>query len=163
MAAAALAILIVFLDQATKLWVWSMFVLGETRPLVPGLFNVRYVRNDGAAFGLFSGQRGPLIAVSLLMLGLLIRFRRDLAVFGRTGIATLGLLLGGIVGNLLDRLRFGYVIDFLDLHHGSRHFPAFNVADAAISLGVALYLWLTVRSELGRSAQACGASEEPES
>ncbi len=148
MHAAVLAVTIVLLDQTTKLWVWATFLLGETRPIVPGLLNLRYVRNDGAAWGLFAGQRWPLIAISVFMLGLLIRHRHELIAFGRAGTLTLGLLCGGIVGNLLDRLRFAYVVDFVDLYWGARHFPAFNVADAAISVGVALYLWLTVRADL---------------
>ncbi len=161
MHAAVLAIMIVLFDQATKLWVWSGFLLGEKRPVIPGLLNLRYVRNDGAAWGLFSGQRWPLIAVSLFMLALLIRHRHELVAFGRSGVVTLGLLCGGIVGNLLDRLRYAYVVDFVDLHWGTRHFPAFNVADAAISVGVALYLWLTLRAELRLRAVEGGRESTP--
>lgn len=141
----ALVATVACLDQLTKLWVWRSFRLGEARELVPGLLSLRYVRNEGAAFGLFAGHRWPLIAVSLGMLWMLCANRRELASLGRTGRLALGLLSGGIVGNLIDRLRYGYVVDFVDVFLGQSHFPAFNVADAAICVGVGLYMLASFR------------------
>ena len=131
---------IVVLDQLTKHVVWFNFDLGQARQVIPRLFDIRYVRNTGAAWGMFAGHRWPLIAVSVVMLVLLRMHRRELYALGLRGRVALGLLLGGIIGNLIDRVRFGYVVDFLDFHIGQSHFPAFNVADAAICCGVFVYM-----------------------
>jgi signal peptidase II len=135
-----LAVGVAVLDQATKEWVLRAFALGESVPVIPGFFHLTYVRNTGAAWGLMSGSNHWLVVFSVVMLVLLVVFRH--AFHGGRGIhrVGLGLLLGGIAGNLFDRMRYGYVVDFLDFHLGGRHFPAFNVADAAITLGVGIYL-----------------------
>jgi len=140
---AGLLVLVTLLDQITKYWVWRDFRLGEARTVIPGFLDLRYIRNEGAAWGMFSGHRWPLIAVSVVMLALLIAHRREILELGRMGALALGLLGGGILGNLIDRVRYGYVVDFLDFHWGSSHFPAFNVADSSICLGVALYMILS--------------------
>jgi len=138
-----LAGVVVLLDQATKAWVLAAFQLHETLPVVPGWFHLTYVRNPGAAFGLFAGRaeafRVPfflgITAVALVAI-LVVAWR---AAPGRTWFLTaLGLVCGGAVGNLIDRLRWGEVVDFLDVFWRSHHWPAFNVADAAISVGVIL-------------------------
>lgn len=133
------AIGIILLDQATKEWVRGTFSLLETHPVIPGLFNLTYIRNTGAAWGMFSGQNLALAALALAMLIALVLFRRQLLP-GRIHRIALGLLCGGIAGNLFDRLRLDYVTDFLDFHWRGAHFPAFNVADAAICCGVGIYL-----------------------
>jgi signal peptidase II len=134
------AIGIILLDQATKEWVRGTFSLLETHPVIPGLFNLTYIRNTGAAWGMFSGQNLALAALALAMLIALVLFRRQLLPPGRIHRIALGLLCGGIAGNLFDRLRLDYVTDFLDFHWRGAHFPAFNVADAAICCGVGIYL-----------------------
>ena len=130
----------VLLDQLTKLWIQMRFLYSEKVVVVPGLFNLHYIRNTGAAWGMLAGWRLLLVLFSLAMLGLILHRRREL--FGATscGRAALPLLAGGIIGNLIDRVRLGYVVDFLDFHHGVWHFPAFNVADSAICIGIGLYL-----------------------
>ena len=130
----------VLLDQLTKLWIQMRFLYSEKVVVVPGLFNLHYIRNTGAAWGLLAGWRLLLVLFSLAMLGLILHRRREL--FGATscGRAALPLLAGGIIGNLIDRVRLGYVVDFLDFYHGHWHFPAFNVADSAICIGIGLYL-----------------------
>lgn len=145
----ALMMVVTVADQFTKHVIWSSFRLGEFRSVVPGLLNLRYIRNDGAAWGLFAGLRWPLVAVSAGMLAMLYVHRRELVGMGRLGRWAMGLLLGGIVGNLIDRLRFGYVVDFVDVHVRQSHFPAFNIADAAICVGVALYMLATVAGAMG--------------
>lgn len=144
MAVFALLAAITLLDQVTKHVFWSRFRLGELRVVVPGLFNLRYIRNEGAAWGIFAGHRWPLVLVSAVMLAILWVHRRDILAYGRTGSWATGLLAGGILGNLLDRLRLGYVVDFLDFHWQEHHFPAFNVADSAICVGVLLYLAISL-------------------
>ena len=134
------AILVVLLDQATKEWVRGAFSLHESLPVVPGFFHLTYIRNTGAAWGMFSGQNLALAVLAFAMLVALVLFRRQFLPPGRVHRVALGLLCGGIVGNLFDRLRLDYVVDFLDFFHRNWHFPTFNVADSAICVGVAIYV-----------------------
>jgi len=131
------------LDQATKQWIHSSLHLYERVSIIPNYFHLTYIRNQGAAFGLFSSQaesfRMPFfIGVSLVAIVFIGFFfhkaRPDQLLIG----AALGLVLGGAVGNLIDRMRLGEVIDFIDVHWRHLHWPAFNVADIAICVGVGL-------------------------
>ncbi len=145
--AAAVALAVVALDQGTKLWVVGAFAPGETLPLLP-FFSLTYVRNQGAAWGLFQGAHLWLAGFGAVAVALCCLFWRR--IFGDHAWAAPlgGLLLGGIVGNLVDRVRLGYVVDFLDFHWGAAHFPCFNVADSAICVGVAALIalqWLEGR------------------
>lgn len=139
--AAAVALAVVALDQGTKLWVVGAFAPGETLPLLP-FFSLTYVRNQGAAWGLFQGAHLWLAGFGAVAVALCCLFWRR--IFGDHAWAAPlgGLLLGGIVGNLVDRVRLGYVVDFLDFHWGAAHFPCFNVADSAICVGVAALIAL---------------------
>lgn len=134
------ALLVILLDQATKEWVRAVFSLHEKVPVIPGFFDLTYIRNTGAAWGMFSGQTWALSLLAIVMLVLLVVFRHRLMPPGLLNRVALGLLCGGIVGNLLDRLRLDYVTDFLDFYVGDWHWPAFNVADSAICIGVGLYV-----------------------
>ena len=134
------AVGIVLLDQATKEWVRRAFALHESIPVLPDFFSLTYVRNTGAAWGMFSGQNLSLALLAVVMLAALVLFRHKLLMPGRIHRVALGLLCGGIVGNLLDRVRLDFVTDFLDFHWRGWHFPAFNVADSAICVGVAIYM-----------------------
>lgn len=128
------------LDQVTKTVVHVRFGLGETVPLVPGLFNLTYVRNTGAAWGMFSGFSGWLTVFSLLALVLIVVFRHHWVGDSIRHRLAFAFLLSGVIGNLCDRLRYGYVIDFFDFYFGRYSFPVFNVADTAICVGAGLYL-----------------------
>jgi len=153
---------VVVLDQVTKYLIWKFFTIREVISVIPGLFNLRYIRNEGAAFGMFAGHRWPLIVISIAMLWLLRKSRHEALRHGRSGWLALGLLTGGIIGNLLDRMRLGYVIDFLDFFLYQHHFPAFNVADSAICLGVAFYFWCVLRdNRLIPPSPASGDAAEP--
>lgn len=142
---------IIVSDQITKLYIMQTMRLHESIPIIPNLFSLTYIRNPGAAFGLLAGSSNAFRMVffgltSMLALGLLgtILFRmpeRDW--MGRLSVAG---ILGGAVGNLIDRLRYGEVIDFLDVYVDSYHWPAFNVADSAITVGV-LFLILHFATE----------------
>jgi signal peptidase II len=131
----------IIIDQVTKVQIMQTMRLHESIPIIPDFFSLTYIRNPGAAFGLLasSSQGFRLVffgLTSLFALGLLgiIFFRLHASDWiGQLSIAG---ILGGAVGNLLDRLRFGEVIDFLDFYVDGYHWPAFNVADAAISVGV---------------------------
>jgi len=136
------AVLLV-LDQATKLYIDSCFALYESVPVFEDFFHITYVRNKGAAFGIFadSSVRIPFfIAVSTVAaIGILWYYRRLQA--GQSLLRwALALVFAGAVGNLIDRIRLGEVIDFLDVHWYQYHWPAFNVADSAITVGVGLLL-----------------------
>ena len=138
---AFLTVSTVVLDQISKVQITQTMRLHESIPVFPEFFSLTYIRNPGAAFGLLasSGQTFRLVffgLTSVFALGLLgmifFRLRQDDWV-GQSSIAG---ILGGAIGNLLDRVRFGEVIDFLDFYVNGYHWPAFNVADAAISVGV---------------------------
>ncbi len=135
------ALLVVALDRLTKALVLGRMTLHQSIPVVDGFFALTYVRNTGAAFGIFAGHgagfRVPmLLAVAALALGVLLWFVRTVPLERRAVIAACGGVLGGAIGNMIDRAAYGEVIDFLDLYVGTYHWPAFNVADAAITIGV---------------------------
>ena len=134
------ALYVVLLDQASKEWIRSAFSLHESVELVPGFFHLTYIRNTGAAWGMFSGQNLTLSLLAIVMLGALVLFRRKLLPPGLLHRVALGLLCGGIVGNLFDRLRLDYVTDYLDFFWREWHWPAFNIADSAICIGVGIYI-----------------------
>lgn len=133
------------LDQATKAWVVSSFALYESVPVIPGLFHLTYVRNPGAAFGLFAGQaaafRVPFfLAVTAVALVVIAWVARRLPPGRPWALGALALVFGGATGNLVDRVRWGEVVDFLDVFWRTHHWPAFNVADAAITVGVTVLI-----------------------
>jgi len=131
---------ILFLDQLTKQAIRADFVYGESRPVIDGFFNLVYVRNDGAAWNLLSGQGIILILISVSVLVFLIVCRNRFLEDRFLHHLLLGLMIGGIAGNLIDRIRFGWVTDFLDFEFGSYHYPSFNIADSAICIAVVIYI-----------------------
>lgn len=136
-----LALVIVWMDQLTKLWVRASFVYGgEPQTVIPGFFNLVYVRNEGAAWGMFGGQMPVLILLSVVVLILLAVYRRKVLNPTLDHRIALGLMVGGTCGNLIDRIRAGWVTDFLDFHLCGYHWPSFNVADSAICIAVGLYM-----------------------
>ncbi len=137
--------LVLFLDQLSKWWVVNSFELHETLPLLPGFFSLTFITNTGAAFGMLAGEQSTgrqvfFGAVALIALAVLYFAFREYRQRGRLYIAAIGLVAGGALGNLLDRLRLGHVIDFLDVYYRQYHWPAFNVADSAITIGVILFI-----------------------
>lgn len=149
-----LGLAVLLLDQLTKQWVRSTLVYGESRPVIDGFFNLVYVRNDGAAWNILSGHGIVLILFSLAVLVLLFVYRRSFLQEQFLHKILLGLLVGGIAGNLIDRIRFGWVTDFLDFQFGAYHYPSFNVADSAICIAVGLYILtnLLLKKEPGQGA-----------
>ena len=133
------------LDQATKAVVERTVPLYESIVVVPGLFRITHLKNTGAAFGLFAGQAGivrtlffAVITIGALILILLI-FRNARGNRILTPLS-LGMIMAGALGNLVDRIRWGCVIDFLDVYWRNHHWPAFNIADSAITVGILLVL-----------------------
>lgn len=135
-----LSFLVALLDQATKYLVMQHIPLDSHKALIPGLFNLSHVRNTGAAWGMMQGFNAGLVVLSVVMLIVIIGFRRHFMADTRLYRIIAGLMIGGIVGNLIDRIRLGFVVDFLDFHWKTSHFPSFNVADSTICVGVGLYL-----------------------
>jgi len=124
-------------DQLSKWVVRAAFSPGYSVPVIPSVLHLTYVQNTGAAFGLFPGYAGALMILAAAVVGWIVLELRRQAPRTKGGQLGLLLILGGAIGNLLDRLRFGYVVDFIDL----RVWPVFNLADSAITIGVALLLW----------------------
>jgi len=150
--AALVAIAVVVIDQLTKAWIVATFPLGSERDVIPGLFRLVHTRNRGIAFGLL-GNLGPLAYTLLLVavVAIILFVGRQLFRSGADGLTAvaLSLVLGGALGNLGDRLLRGEVVDFLDLFVSfggrERHWPAFNVADAAITVGAILVVLAELR------------------
>ena len=144
-----LSAVIVVLDLATKEWVSSVFRYGETREVLP-FFNLVLVHNTGAAFSFLAGaggwQRWFFSVIAIVISGVLVWMLRKPET-GRLLSAALALVLGGALGNLYDRVTMGYVVDFIQLHAGGYYFPAFNVADSAITVGAVLVVLLGWRRE----------------
>ena len=139
------ALAVLLLDQATKQIIIRSLRLGEGFPVVSGYFDITFVLNPGAAFSflatLSERVRNPFfIAISVTAIVLIVIYHTRFAHQHRLTSFALVLVLGGASGNLVDRLRYGVVVDFLDVHIHQYHWPVFNVADSAISVGVGLML-----------------------
>ena len=138
-----LTLLVIVLDQASKLLVDHAMGLFESIPIIP-VFQLTYVRNTGAAFSLLAHaggwQRWFFIALSVVASIGISYWLKQLPKDRHWEAAAWALVLGGALGNLIDRIAYGYVIDFLDAYYQQWHFPAFNVADSAITLGVGMLL-----------------------
>ena len=143
---------IVIADQITKLCVDRWMPLHHSIPVIDGVFSLTYIRNTGAAFGIFAGSAAAfrlpfLIIFSLIAVGFVVTMIRRLP-DDRTGLITaLSFIIGGAVGNLIDRVAYGEVIDFLDFYWGAYHWPAFNIADSFITVGVLITVFYLVRAK----------------
>ncbi len=134
---------ILFVDQWTKHAIQQRLVLYQKVEVVHGFFNLVHVRNTGGAFGIFGGEKGGLgsllfVVVSLVAIGSILFLYLRLKENERILSLSFSLVLSGAIGNLIDRLRYGEVVDFLDFYLFSFHWPAFNISDSAICLGIGL-------------------------
>ena len=134
---------ILLLDQWTKHRVVLKLPLYRRVKVIQGFFDLTHVRNTGGAFGIFGGEKGGLgsilfVVVSLIAIGAIVFLFFKVKENEKTLALSFSLILSGAVGNLIDRLRYGEVVDFLDFHLSSYHWPAFNVADSAICIGIGL-------------------------
>jgi len=144
------ATLVVGLDQLSKLWIRDNLVPGESLPEI-GFVRLTYVANTGSVFGLFANQTFLLIVIAIVSLTSILLLLRYLSSASALTNVSLGLILGGAVGKLIDRLHFRYVIDFVDIRlWGGLHWPAFNVADAAIVVGILTLAYSLYRSGVFR-------------
>ena len=145
-----LALGVFALDQVTKLWIAATLPFNTYGPpghieIVPDFFNLVRVGNTGAAWSILSGRSSWLAFLALVALLAIFLFRRHLGLERRAVQIAFGLLCGGIVGNFIDRLAYGQVVDFLDFHFGDYIYPTFNIADCGIVCGVTLYILLNLR------------------
>ena len=147
-----LVVFILFLDRWTKWLIAVRLVLNETVPVIDGFLNITYVQNTGVAFGILSSISSPAKTIMLSVFtafaaGVVIVYSLRSSPRNHLLQVALALILGGALGNLYDRLAYGYVIDFLEFYVGSYHWPAFNVADSAITIGVGLLAIEIIRNE----------------
>jgi signal peptidase II len=138
-----IAVAIILLDIWTKWLVINRIALYDAIPVIPGFFQLVHVRNPGAAFGIGANASSNLVPLlltggAILVFFFVVVYSLRSALSDRLLQTGLHLILGGAVGNLIDRFRWGYVVDFLDVYVGRHHWPAFNVADSAICVGIAL-------------------------
>jgi signal peptidase II len=137
------AVVVVLLDQLCKLWIRSTLAPGDTIDVLPGWVHLSHSHNTGAAWGMFSGQRWFLILVSVAVSVFIVQLARDFATRGVLALSALGLIFGGAIGNLVDRIAFGHVTDMIDVDTSLeflRTFPVFNIADSALTIGVILLI-----------------------
>jgi signal peptidase II len=146
---------VILLDQLTKGWIIATMPIHDSFPIIEGFFNIVHVRNPGAAFGFLAGA-SPLfrsvffIAVTLAAIFLILHYLRHATIEEPLLVLSLALILSGAIGNLIDRIRFGEVVDFLDVYVKTYHWPAFNVADSAISIGASLLVVAILMQEKKR-------------
>lgn len=131
--------LVIVIDQITKHLVQNMLELHQSIPVIPNLFDIRLVHNDGAAWGILSGKRLLLVLLPIVVCFFLWLSWKEISKGSKLEKLFIGLFLGGMFGNLIDRVVLGYVIDFLDFYWKKSHFPAFNIADSAICVSVFIY------------------------
>jgi signal peptidase II len=163
---------VVIADQATKAWVESGFALAAPSappgspnaptPIVGDLVRIARTWNDGGIFGLF-GSSAPILGLaSLVVIGIIVWIEATSGVMSPLLTVALGLLIGGAIGNLIDRLRYGHVVDWVDTGLGSLRFYTFNIADSAISIAVVLLIAMSLLGpRLGRLVGAPAAPERP--
>jgi len=144
---------VVLVDQVTKYLIVKALALHQAVEVIPGLFNLTHILNPGGAFGFFATQslgvrRFVFLFMSAIVAAFVVWIYHRVAkthVFLSWGLA---MIFGGALGNLIDRFRFGMVVDFLDVYIGSAHWPAFNVADSAISVGMAILIYHVVFNKI---------------
>ncbi len=145
-----LSSIVVILDQITKLWVSSILELNQTINVLPH-FDLRLLHNPGAAWSILATaggwQRWFLSILAILVSGVIIVWLSNLERQRYWLACSLSLILGGALGNVIDRIMYGYVIDFVDVYYQNWHWPAFNVADSAISVGAVMLLVSLIRNE----------------
>ena len=155
---------VVVLDLATKAWVSSVFQYGESKYVLP-FFNLVLAHNTGAAFSFLAGAGGWqrwffTIVTIAISIAIVVMMKRHAA--QKLFVVALSLVLGGALGNLYDRVTLGYVVDFIQVHAAGSYFPAFNVADSAITVGVVLLIWDSLFGAEAKAARRESAAPVPE-
>ena len=153
-----LSLIVIGLDQISKQLIESSFLVFETVPVLP-FMNLTLAYNEGAAFSFLSDQGGwqrwLFVGLALVVTAVLVVWLSRLQPRERLVAVALSLVIGGAVGNLIDRILFGHVIDFLDFYYGQWHWPAFNIADSAITIGVVLMFVDVLFGSSGETEAKC--------
>lgn len=139
-----LAVLMIVVDQVTKYYVVTHFALGESVPVLDGIFHWTFILNPGAAFGMLEGSRWLFVLIAVIVVAAMWFLRKEIDALGLWARIGAALFAGGAIGNLIDRARQGLVIDFFDF----RIWPVFNVADIAICTGVGLIIWSILQTKV---------------
>lgn len=145
--------IVVVIDQLSKVIIFEMLPLYGTVSVIPGFFNITHIHNPGGAFGFLAGHSAVwryfvFLFISSLAIGLIIYYYHKTPKTHILLSCGFALILGGAVGNMIDRVRMGIVIDFLDFYIGNLHWPAFNVADSAISIGITIFIYHLVFNKM---------------
>ncbi|MBD1400412.1 signal peptidase II [Pelovirga terrestris] len=151
-----IALVVLILDQLTKVYFERNYTLGQFKVLIENHLYLTHVRNPGAAFGILADSPWRLpffLTVALIAVVGILWYLRSLPATARGMHFSLGLIFGGAIGNVIDRIRLGEVVDFIGVHWYQYHWPAFNVADSAISVGVAILLIVSLQEELAQRRQ----------
>lgn len=146
-----IAIFGIALDQISKLYIASNLILYKKNPIINNFFNITYVQNKGAAWGILDGNTVFLVLITLIALFIIIRFIFKEENLTKLDILSYGLLLGGITGNFIDRILRGFVIDFLDFYIFGYDFPVFNIADIMIVVSVIIMVISYLRGDINEN------------
>jgi signal peptidase II len=143
----AVAVAVVIVDQLTKALISGYMQVGESLPIIPGILHITHVQNAGAAFGMMQNRRPLFLIAAFVIISVIAIFYRRIKEEGILPVTAVGLLLGGAIGNLIDRVMAGTVTDFIDF----RIWPVFNIADCAIVIGVIALGYFAIRSSNNES------------
>lgn len=155
-----LSLILIVIDQVIKVIVSKTITLNTSIKIIPNFFYLANVHNDGAAFSMFSGNRIFLILITLIALVMIYLFFIKGKELAKMDIVLTSMLLGGIVGNFIDRIIYGYVVDYLEFIIFGYHFPIFNFADICIVVSVVTMLLLSMKEELCKSLKSKKKQEE---
>ncbi|HID81774.1 MAG TPA: lipoprotein signal peptidase [Chromatiales bacterium] len=143
-----LSVVVIVLDQVSKLYIDQVFTLYQQKPIIDGFFNLTLAYNKGAAFSFLADENGwqrwLFTGLAVIVSGVIFYWLKGLNKHEKITAISLSLILGGAIGNVIDRIAYGHVIDFLDFHYQQYHYPAFNIADSAITIGAALLIFHTL-------------------
>ncbi len=142
----SIAAITIMIDQVIKLLIRTKMELNSSIPIIPNIFNLTYVENKGAAFSILQNTQILLIIIGLVFLYIIDYYIKKEKKFSKLSIVSLGLIIGGIIGNLVDRILLHAVVDYLDFT--LINFPIFNIADSCITIGVILFIISTIKEEI---------------
>ena len=142
-----ISLILLIVDQLVKLLIKSTFKLHEELELIPNFFSLHYLQNDGAAFSILQNKTYLLVIVAIICLGIMVYYIQKEKTFTKLSCISLGLILGGIIGNLLDRIIYKKVIDYLSFTFFTYNFPVFNIADVGITVGALLLIVSCLKEE----------------
>ncbi|MGM0522697.1 MAG: signal peptidase II [Bacillota bacterium] len=149
-----IAVIMIIIDQWTKYLVIENMTIGESIPIIDNIFYLTSHRNPGAAWGILQGQMWFFYIITLIVVGIIIYYIEHYVKTNRLLGISLGLVLGGAIGNLIDRVRFQEVVDFVDVYIFSYDYPIFNVADSSLVVGVILIGIVTLLEEVRKDKKA---------